>query len=154
MRRRIALGLAASALVVVPSAAGWSWPVVGQVVQTFNFDRSNPYAAGQHRGIDIAAPPGTTIVAPAGGTVTFAGTVPTSGKSISILSGAYSDRQTGGSGQQRRHLPGRPTLTPPAFGPMVPIGPLVRRLVKSQSQSPTQTLVGLWGRRSSPVSMA
>ena len=55
MRRRIAWALALSALVVVPSAAGWSWPVQGRVVQPFVFDEAHPYAAGQHRGIDIAA---------------------------------------------------------------------------------------------------
>ncbi|MDX6516799.1 MAG: hypothetical protein QOH73_2465 [Gaiellaceae bacterium] len=90
MRRRVAWALVLSALVVVPSASGWSWPVTGQVVQGFNFDRAQPYAAGQQRGIDIAAPPGASVLAPAGGSVTFAGTVPSSGKAIAILSGAYS----------------------------------------------------------------
>src|SRR5258706_16246312 len=90
MRKRIAWALMLSALVVVPSAGGWSWPVAGEVVKAFSFDEAHPYAAGQHRGIDIAAPPGTTVVAPASGTITFAGAVPSSGKSVAILSGAYS----------------------------------------------------------------
>jgi hypothetical protein len=90
MRRRIAWALALSALVVVPSAGSWSWPVEGQVVQPFAFDEAHPYAAGQHRGIDIAAAPGSPVVAPAGGTVTFAGTVPSNGTTVSILSGSYS----------------------------------------------------------------
>jgi len=90
MRRRAMVALVVGALVVVPSAAGWSWPVEGDVVQSFDFDRSHPYAGGQHRGIDIAAPSGATVVAPAAGSVTFAGTVPSSGKTIAILSGEYS----------------------------------------------------------------
>src|SRR5437762_146665 len=65
MRRRVVLALVVSALVVVPSAASWSWPVSGQVIQAFDFDPSNPYAAGQHRGIDIAAPPGASETAAA-----------------------------------------------------------------------------------------
>src|SRR3954463_10028644 len=90
MRKRVAWALVLSALVVVPSASGWGWPAAGQVVQRFEFDRAHPYAAGQHRGIDIAAPPGTVVTAPVGGTVTFAGSVPSSGRSVSILSGEHS----------------------------------------------------------------
>jgi murein DD-endopeptidase MepM/ murein hydrolase activator NlpD len=89
MRRRVAWALVMSALFVVPSAAGWSWPVSGTVVQTFAFDPAHPYAGGQHRGIDIAASPGSTVVAPANGTVTFAGSVP-GGPAVTILSGTYS----------------------------------------------------------------
>src|SRR4051812_11353646 len=90
MRRRIAWALPLSALVGVPSAGSWSWPVQGQVVQPFVFDEAHPYAGGQHRGIDIAAVPGSPVLAPVGGTVTFAGTVPSSGATLSILSGSYS----------------------------------------------------------------
>ena len=57
----------------------------GPVLQPFAYDEAHPYAAGQHRGIDIgAAGAGETVVAPAAGTVSFAGTVPTSGKSVTI----------------------------------------------------------------------
>jgi murein DD-endopeptidase MepM/ murein hydrolase activator NlpD len=55
------------------TAGGWTWPVVGPVIQTFD-PPDTPYGSG-HRGIDIAAPVGTTVVAPADGTVTFAGPV-------------------------------------------------------------------------------
>jgi murein DD-endopeptidase MepM/ murein hydrolase activator NlpD len=65
-------------------ACAWTWPVDGSVVRGFSFDPSHPYAAGQHRGIDIAASEGTPVRAPAAGTVTFAGTVPSGGKTISI----------------------------------------------------------------------
>lgn len=57
----------------------------GPVLQPFSYDEAHAYAAGQHRGIDIGADAaGGTVVAPAAGTVTFAGTVPTNGQSITI----------------------------------------------------------------------
>jgi len=52
---------------------GWTWPVVGPVIQAFD-PPDTPYGSG-HRGIDIAVAVGTTVVAPADGTVTFAGPV-------------------------------------------------------------------------------
>jgi pyruvate/2-oxoglutarate dehydrogenase complex dihydrolipoamide acyltransferase (E2) component len=55
------------------------------VLQAFNFDPAHPYAAGQHRGIDIGASAvGDPVTAPESGAVTFAGSVPTSGKSLTI----------------------------------------------------------------------
>jgi peptidase M23-like protein len=72
-------------LVWTPVAHAWSWPVQGPVVQPFVYDETHPYAAGQHRGIDIGADSaGEAVRAPSDGTVSFAGTVPTSGKSITI----------------------------------------------------------------------
>jgi peptidase M23-like protein len=82
--RRIVLPVLAF-LVWTPVAHAWSWPVQGPVVQPFAYDEAHPYAAGQHRGIDIGADAaGETVVAPSDGTVSFAGTVPTSGKSVTI----------------------------------------------------------------------
>jgi hypothetical protein len=43
----------------------------------------DPYAAGQHRGIDIGAPVGSRVAAAVGGTVTFAGVVGSSGLTVS-----------------------------------------------------------------------
>lgn len=72
-------------LVWTPVAHAWSWPVQGPVVQPFAYDEAHPYAAGQHRGIDVGADAaGETVVAPSDGTVSFAGTVPASGKSVTI----------------------------------------------------------------------
>jgi hypothetical protein len=72
-------------LVWVPVASAWSWPVHGPVLQQFSYDEAHPYDAGQHRGIDIGATAaGDPVVAPAGGTVSFAGFVPTSGESLTI----------------------------------------------------------------------
>ena len=60
--------------------------VQGPVLRPFAYDEAHPYAAGQHRGIDIgAAAAGETVVAPSAGTVSFAGTVPTNGKSVTIV---------------------------------------------------------------------
>lgn len=51
----------------------WAWPVTGPVIRGFD-PPDSPYGAG-HRGIDIAVAPGTPILAPEAGTVTFAGRV-------------------------------------------------------------------------------
>src|SRR5215211_595910 len=65
------------------SASAWSWPAGGAVVRPFVFG-PDPYAAGQHRGIDVAALPGDLVVAPASGVVSFAGTLPTHGVAATI----------------------------------------------------------------------
>jgi hypothetical protein len=67
----------------VQPALAWTWPVDGPVLQTFNLD-ANPYAGGQHRGIDVGAPVGTTVLAPAAGRVSFAGSVATNGRTVTI----------------------------------------------------------------------
>ena len=82
--RRVLLAAMAAALFLAPAAGAWTWPVHGPVVQPFVFDPAHPYAAGQHRGIDVGADDGAVVVAPAAGTVTFAGAVPASGKSLTI----------------------------------------------------------------------
>ena len=67
-----------------PSArADWVWPVQGKVITPYRLG-ANPYVAGQHRGIDIAAAVGRPVVAAAGGEVRFAGTVGSSGLTVSI----------------------------------------------------------------------
>src|SRR6476469_10990361 len=71
--------------ICVPGAHAWTWPVQGPVLETFSFDPAHPYGAGQRRGIAIGADTGTPVVAPAAGTVTFAGSVPASGKTVTIL---------------------------------------------------------------------
>lgn len=86
MRRRVVLFLPVllSVLVGASPALAWTWPVAGPVVRPFTY-RGAPYAGGQHRGIDIGAPPGTVVAAPVDGRVTFAGTVPGGGPTITVL---------------------------------------------------------------------
>src|ERR671937_2653647 len=81
--RRAMIGALAAALVAAPAAGAWTWPVDGPVLQRFVFG-DDPYAAGQHRGIDIGAASASPVVAPASGSVSFSGNVPGSGTSITI----------------------------------------------------------------------
>jgi murein DD-endopeptidase MepM/ murein hydrolase activator NlpD len=64
------------------------WPTEGYVSSRFG-PRTSPFT-GQpqhHTGIDIAAPPGTPIRAPADGVVTFAGTLPGYGHALVLTHG-------------------------------------------------------------------
>ena len=70
---------------VSPAWADWVWPVRGDVLTPYQ-NGDDPYAAGQHRGIDIAAAVGTPVVAAVGGEVRFAGTAGSSGLTVSIRS--------------------------------------------------------------------
>ena len=57
----------------LPAPAGW--PIAGAPVVQRSFDAPNIVWASGHRGIDIAAQPGEPILAAAGGTVVFAGSI-------------------------------------------------------------------------------
>src|SRR6476469_1021208 len=81
--RRMLLAFLLLALVAAPAAGAWSWPVGGAVLRPFVLG-DDPYAGGQHRGIDVAAAPGESVSAPAAGDVSFAGTVPTGGRTVTI----------------------------------------------------------------------
>jgi hypothetical protein len=81
--------LAALALLLLPSdalAARWIWPVRGPVIARFDYG-PNPFARGQHRGIDIAAPAGTPVRSACSGRVRFAGTIGASGRTVSVACG-------------------------------------------------------------------
>lgn len=64
-------------------ALAWAWPADGPVLQPFSFG-GDPYAAGQHRGVDIGASPRSPVMAPAAGVVAFAGSVPGGGRTVTI----------------------------------------------------------------------
>src|SRR3954463_13105840 len=74
-----------AALLLTPAdalAAGdWTWPVAGEVVTQFR-NGPAPYAGGQHRGVDIAAPVGARVVAATAGTIAYAGVVGSSGLTV------------------------------------------------------------------------
>jgi hypothetical protein len=82
-RALIPITLVAVLLPAAPARADWVWPVRGEVITPYR-NGDDPYAAGQHRGIDIAAQPGTPVLAAAGGEVRFAGTAGSSGLTVSI----------------------------------------------------------------------
>ena len=87
MHRILAIGLAVSfALVFTATATAWSWPADGAVLRPFDLG-SDVYAAGQHRGVDVGGPEGSSVRAPAAGVVTFAGSLPTYGRGVTILTG-------------------------------------------------------------------
>ena len=74
-------------LSLTPSAwAAWVWPLRGEVITPYR-NGADPYAAGQHRGIDIAGAPGASVVAAASGEVRFAGTAGSSGLTVSVRTG-------------------------------------------------------------------
>ncbi|MEA2347030.1 MAG: hypothetical protein QOG62_817 [Thermoleophilaceae bacterium] len=65
------------------AAPGWTWPVQGRVITAFDYGGKR-FESGAHRGIDIAAPVGTPVVAAAAGRVTFAGGAGDSGLTVAI----------------------------------------------------------------------
>src|SRR5918994_2344172 len=83
MRRLVVVSSVLLALLLPGAAHAWSWPVDGPVLRPFAFG-SDPYAGGQHRGIDIGAGVGSRVAAPVGGVVSFVGSVPNGGRAITI----------------------------------------------------------------------
>jgi hypothetical protein len=76
----------ALALVGAPPAQGarhWVWPLRGQVITHYR-NGDDPYAGGQHRGIDIAGRVGAPVVSAAAGVVRFAGTAGYSGLTVGV----------------------------------------------------------------------
>ena len=61
----------------------WAWPVEGEVITEYR-NGDDPYAPGQHRGIDIAGAVGAPAVAAVAGTVRYRGVAGSSGLTVSI----------------------------------------------------------------------
>src|SRR5260221_7168020 len=80
MRRQL-LAAVLAALLFAPAGEAWTWPAAGGVLQSFLFDPAHPYAAGQHRGVDVGGDPGAAVLAPPAGSVTLPRSVPPSGES-------------------------------------------------------------------------
>jgi hypothetical protein len=78
-----AAALLAFFLLAPPAWAAWVWPLHGEVITPYS-NRDDPYAGGQHRGIDIAGETGQPVVAATSGSVRFAGTAGSSGVTVSI----------------------------------------------------------------------
>ena len=70
-------------LVLAPSASAWAWPVDGPVLRPF-VDGGDPYAGGQHRGIDIGAPTGADVRSAVNGVVSFVGQLPHQGLCLTV----------------------------------------------------------------------
>jgi hypothetical protein len=70
-------------LAAVPAAGAWTWPANGPVLRPFSLG-PDPYAGGQHRGVDIGAAEGEAVRAPVGGRVSFAGMLPGYGHTVTI----------------------------------------------------------------------
>ena len=83
LMRRLVVVCALAALAAPGAASAWSWPVEGPVLRPFVFG-SDPYAGGQHRGVDVGATVGESVRAPVGGAVSFAGSVPNGGRALTI----------------------------------------------------------------------
>jgi hypothetical protein len=70
------------------AATRWPWPVHGPVTARFATG-PDPYARGQHRGIDIAAPRGNAVRSACAGRVRFAGRLPAFGRAASVECGPW-----------------------------------------------------------------
>jgi len=63
-------------------------PVSGDVMRGFDY-AGNPFARGHHRGVDLAAAPGTPVRAACGGRVLFAGQAGTAGRAVTVRCGRF-----------------------------------------------------------------
>jgi hypothetical protein len=88
MRHSILFAALVVLVVVTPARAAWRPPVHGSVTRGFDPGRS-PYEGGHHRGVDLAAPPGSVARAPCSGRVVVAGRVGASGRVVTLLCGRW-----------------------------------------------------------------
>jgi hypothetical protein len=92
----LAAALMAGACAAPPGAlASWGWPVDGEFVAPFRYAARDPFAAGQRRGIAIAAPPGAVVRSACRGRVSFAGPVPGGERAVTVRCGALAATHLG-----------------------------------------------------------
>ena len=103
--RRLVIALLAVALLPVADVAAATWrpPVEGAVTRAFD-PGSHPFEGGRHRGVDLAAPPGTEVHAPCTGRVAFAGRVGSNGRVVTLRCGRLAGHPPAA---RRDHGPGR-----------------------------------------------
>ncbi|MEA2288915.1 MAG: Peptidase family [Solirubrobacteraceae bacterium] len=92
-----AVAVVLACAVAAPAAAGGAWrlPVDGDVVAGFAYAAGDPFAGGQRRGIDIAAPPGAPVRSACRGRVTFAGRLPRGGLGVTVRCGGLAATHLG-----------------------------------------------------------
>ena len=87
--RRVTLGLALLALfVLAPPASAWTWPLHGDVLRPYSLG-PDPTRPGSTAASMSAGAAGEPVRAPASGTVSFAGVVPGSGRTVTIQLDGY-----------------------------------------------------------------
>ena len=83
MFSRLTTLLATFALAAPCAAGAWTWPASGPVLRPYDFG-GGTYTAEGHRGIDVGGGLGEPVQAPAAGRVSFAGSLPSNGKTLSM----------------------------------------------------------------------
>ena len=87
MLRLLASSLVLALVLAVEARAAWMAPVPGPPSHPFELG-PDPFARGQHRGVDLAAPPGERVRSACAGRVVFAGRVAGEG-TVSVRCGAW-----------------------------------------------------------------